>query len=91
MYADVIPKYLSQERWLFKAALEMYPKLAKPKGLVFEFIPGSGIRISAGEERLLVRTGVLILKHAEVPGSVEIVREGPRRPRTKEEARDVKA
>lgn len=91
MYAEVTPRYLSQERWLFQAALEMYPKLAKPRGLVFEFVPGSGIRISAGEERLLVRTGVLILKHAKVPGSVEMVRKGRRMPKTREDIADGQA
>ena len=45
MYALVTPEHDEQENELIKAAMEVYSKVAKERGLIFEFIPGKGIRI----------------------------------------------
>ena len=80
MYVDIVALDGANEVRLIKAAMELYPEYSKRFGLVFEFIPGRGVKLYVKlseeqsvhqQEMKLVGHGVGILKRANIQGSVE--------------------
>jgi len=81
IYAEVRPTDKNKEETLIRTAMELFSDYSKDFGLVFEFIPGFGLKLyvkinpnaSMHDQRVrLTGHGVSLLKKANIQGSVQV-------------------